>query len=103
MPTAREHYHDLLEQVTRFQYRMRAKEVQVAITKPLFDTITGGRNVTPDLVVAFPDHRTGEEGDFAVQVLRSRDPDYLEIKHVERTRTAHIRTTLTGEPRRDRV
>lgn len=95
VPTEREHDRALLEQVTRFQYRMRAKGVQVAVKKPLFDILTEASSVRPDLVVAFLDHRTGEEADFAVQVLRSSDEHYLGLKQVERERLSEVHPTLT--------
>lgn len=95
IPTEREDDRRLLERLTRFQYRMRAKGVQVAIKKPLFDIITEAGSVRPDLIAAYLDHRTGEEADFAIQVLRSRDQHYLELKRVERDLIAEIRPTLT--------
>lgn len=98
IPIEREGDRELLEALTRFQYRMRAKGVQVAVKKPQFDILTEAGSVRPDLVVAFLDHRTGEEADFAIQVLRSRDAHYLELKQVERSRIAEIRPTLTTTP-----
>lgn len=95
IPTEREHDRELLERLTRFQYRMRAKNVQIAVKKPLFDILTKKGTVRPDLIVAFLDYRTGEEGDFAVQLLRSRDSEYLALKQIERQRLDLVRPTLT--------
>jgi hypothetical protein len=95
IPTDRADDRQLLERLTRFQYRMRARGVQVAVKKPLFDIFHPSGNVRPDLVVAYLDWRTGEEADFAVQVLRETTSHYLERKLVEKQRITEIRPTLT--------
>ncbi|KHL24202.1 hypothetical protein PK98_14475 [Croceibacterium mercuriale] len=95
IPSDRADDRQLLERLTRFQYRMRAKGVQVAIKKPLFDIFHPSGNVRPDLVVAYMDWRTGEEADFAVQVLRETTSHYLERKLIERERIIEIRPALT--------
>jgi hypothetical protein len=95
VPTDRADDRQLLERLTRFRYRMRVKGVQVAIKKPLFDIFHPSGNVRPDLVVAYMDLRTGEEADFAVQVLRESTSHYIERKLIERERITEISPALT--------
>ena len=48
-----------------------------------------------NLIVAFLDHRTGLEADFAIQILASGDPHYLEMKQAERAQLLEVHPTLT--------
>ncbi|MGF7155979.1 hypothetical protein [Novosphingobium gossypii] len=84
----------LLEELSRFQFRMRRKNVQVAIKRPLFDLVTHAGRVRPDAIVAFLDHRTGLEADFAIQLLRESDPHYLAVKAEERHQSEEFHRTL---------
>lgn len=95
IPVDRHEDRALLELLTSFQYRMRRKDVQVAIKKPLFDLVTQAGKVRPDAIVAFLDYRTGLEADFAVQLLRDRTPHYLEAKADERMRFEEVHRCIT--------
>ncbi|MCW1431984.1 hypothetical protein [Novosphingobium sp. JCM 18896] len=95
IPVDREEDRTFLEQLVSFQYRMRRKNVQVAIKRPLFDIVTQAGKVRPDAIVAFLDLRTGLEADFAVQLLRERTPQYLEMKADERQRFEEFHRTLS--------
>ena len=55
--------------------------------------------VRPDAIVAFLDHRTGLEADFAIQLLRERSPQYLEMKALERKRFEEFHRTMTLDVR----
>ncbi|MCJ2180080.1 hypothetical protein [Novosphingobium album (ex Hu et al. 2023)] len=89
----------LLETLTTLQYKMRRKRVELAVKKPLFDVVTHAGMVRPDAIVAFLDHRTGLEADFAIQLLRERSPQYLEMKALERKRFEEFHRTMTLDVR----
>ncbi|MFC0205024.1 hypothetical protein [Novosphingobium soli] len=95
IPVDRQEDRALLEQLVSFQYHMRRKRVQVAIKRPLFDIRTQAGMVRPDAIVAFLDWRTGLEADFAVQLLRERTPQYLEMKAEERRRFEEYHRTIS--------
>lgn len=94
IPVDRHEDRALLEQLVDFQFRMRRANVEVAIKRPLFDLATHAGRVRPDAIVAFLDHRTGLEADFAVQLLRETDPHYLAIKTEERRRFEEVHRTI---------
>lgn len=83
-----------LDLLISLQYRMRRKSVQVAIKRPLFDIATQAGKVRPEAIVAFLDHRTGLEADFAVQLLRERTPQYLALKAEEKSRFEEFHPTI---------
>ena len=95
IPVEREIDRELLGELLAFQRRMRGKTVQVAVKKPLFNFPTSAGAIRPDLIVAFLDHRTGLEADFAIQILASADPHYLEMKQAERAQLLEVHPTLT--------
>jgi hypothetical protein len=95
IPVERHEQRAFLEQLVSFQYRMRRKSVQIAIKRPLFDLVTQAGRVRPDAIVAFLDHRTGLEADFAIQLLSERTPHYLARKAEERARFEEFHRTIT--------
>lgn len=95
IPVERHLDRQLLSDLTRFQYRMRQKGVEIAIKKPLFDILTEKGHVRPEIIVAFLDHRTGEEADFALQIMRRNDTSYLELKAEERLQLEGITKVIT--------
>lgn len=94
IPIDRHADRQLLEALVSFQYRMRRKNVQVAIKRPLFDIVTKAGMIRPDAIVAFLDLRSGLEADFAIQLLREPDPHYLEMKAFERERFNEFHRTI---------
>ncbi|MBB4860875.1 hypothetical protein HNO88_004221 [Novosphingobium chloroacetimidivorans] len=95
IPIERHEERTLLDQLVSFQYHMRRKGVQVAVKRPLFDIVTQAGMVRPDAIVAFLDFRTGLEADFAIQLLRERTPQYLEMKAEQRRRFEEYHRTIS--------
>lgn len=95
IPVEREVDRALLQELSIFQRRMGAKNVQVAVKKPLFNFPTDAGAIRPDLVVAFLDGRTGLEADFAIQILSSADLHYVTMKQAERQQLLEVHRTLT--------
>lgn len=97
LPVEREAERQLFELLTRFQYRMRARRVSVAIKKPLFDILTDRGFVRPDAIVAFRDYRTGEDSEFAIQLLTDFGVSYREQKTRQKERIAELAPMLAIE------
>lgn len=97
IPAEREMDRALLKSMTSFQYRMRRRNMKVAVKKPLFEIHTSKGSVRPDLVVAWFNLVTGEESDFAVQLLRSNDTQERARIQSMGDRLLEIRPTLVVE------
>jgi hypothetical protein len=75
---------EAIEQLISLQYRLRRGNAWLTVKKPLFDTITKKGPIRPDIVAAVFDHETGEEREWAIQVLSSAQPNYLTMRDNER-------------------
>lgn len=75
---------ELLNRFISLQYRLRRDNISAALRRPLFDMPTRHGPMRPDFVIQATDWRTGEEHEWALQLLRSTDPAYLELKTRER-------------------
>ena len=73
-----------VEQLISLQYRLRRLNVSLTARKPLFDILTKYGPIRPDLLVAAFDGETGEEREWAIQVLADDRPQYALMKDRER-------------------
>jgi hypothetical protein len=73
-----------VEQLISLQYRLRRLNVSLTARKPLFDILTKHGPIRPDLLVAAFDGDTGEEREWAIQVLADDRPQYALMKDRER-------------------
>ncbi|GGD82320.1 hypothetical protein [Croceicoccus mobilis] len=83
IPTDREDDRSLLRTLQATQSMLHSGGIKLAIKKLVFDIQTKQGSVRPDFMLAFHDTETGAEGYAAVQVLRSHDPNYLQLRQLE--------------------
>jgi len=95
VPVERVSERRLFELLTRFQYLMRARRVAIAIKKPLFDILTDKGFVRPQAIVAFRDYTTGEDDQFALQLIDGDTPEDYEAHTREQQRIAEIAPVLS--------
>lgn len=72
-----------VEQLIALQYRLRHEHVMLSGKKPLFDLLTVKGPIRPDLLAAAFDADTGEELDWAVQVISDDRTQYALMKQNE--------------------
>ena len=75
---------EAIEQLITLQYRLRRMNVSLSAKKPLFDILTRRGPIRPDLLVAAFDGDTGEEREWALQVMADSRPEYALLKAEER-------------------
>ena len=73
-----------VEQLISLQYKLRRSHVMLSGKKPLFDLITAKGPIRPDLLVAAFDNDTGEEREWAIQIISDTRPQYALMKANER-------------------
>ena len=95
VPVERASERRLFELLMRFQYLMRARRVAIAIKKPLFDILTDKGFVRPKAIIAFRDYNTGEDDQFAIQLIDDDTPESREVYARERDRIAEIAPVLS--------
>ena len=86
---------ELLDRFIGLQYRLRRDNISAALRRPLFDAPTRHGPMRPDFVIQATDWRTGEEHEWALQLLRSADPAYLELKARERASFEAVSKVVT--------
>lgn len=85
----------LIEKFVAMQFVFRRSRIFIALRRPLFDAITCEGPMRPDFIVQASDRRTGEEREWAVQMLNAGDPDYLALKQRERAYFETIGEVIT--------
>ena len=73
-----------VEQLISLQYKLRRHHVMLSGKKPLFDLLTAKGSIRPDLLAAAFDGETGEEREWAIQVISDARPQYALMKVNER-------------------
>jgi hypothetical protein len=73
-----------IAQLISLQYRLRRSNVSLTAKKPLFDILTKKGPIRPDLLVAAFDGDTGEEREWAIQLLADDRQHYVLKKDHER-------------------
>lgn len=86
IPAERDHDRDVLSELQSAQYELRRHGLRMAVKRMLFDIPTPLGSARPDFLVALLSEETGEEVKFALQILQSEDPDYLNLRGIERQR-----------------
>ena len=73
-----------VEQLISLQYELRRRNVMLSGKKPLFDMLSATGPIRPDLLLSAFDHETGEEREWAVQVISDARSQYGLMKDSER-------------------
>lgn len=73
-----------IDQLIALQYRLRRINVSLTAKKPLFDILTKRGPIRPDLLVAAFDGDTGEEREWALQVIADTRPQHALMRENER-------------------
>ena len=73
-----------VEQLISLQYTLRRHHVILTAKKPLFDMLTTRGPIRPDLLASALDHKTGEEREWAIQVISDSRSPYALMKEAER-------------------
>lgn len=89
---------EAIEQLITLQYRLRRMNISLSAKKPLFDILTRRGPIRPDLLVAAFDGDTGEEREWALQVLADRRPEYALMKDQERALLEQLGSVITLGP-----
>jgi len=95
VPVERTAERRLFELLTQFQYLMRARHIAIAIKKPLFDILTDKGLVRPEAIIAFRDYSTGEDDQFALQLIDDDTPEARDAHASERQRIAEFAPVLS--------
>jgi hypothetical protein len=89
---------EAIEQLISLQYRLRRMNISLSAKKPLFDILTRRGPIRPDLLVAAFDGDTGEEREWALQVLADSRPEYALMKDQERALLEQLGSVITLGP-----
>ncbi|MBA3895821.1 MAG: hypothetical protein H0X36_01500 [Sphingomonadaceae bacterium] len=79
-----------IEQLITLQYRLRRMNVSLTAKKPLFNILTKRGPIRPDMLVAAFDGDTGEEREWALQVIADNRPQYALMRDNERKQLAPL-------------
>ena len=90
MPAERDHDRTILQELQSAQYALRRAHVRMSVKKILFDIETEHGSARPDFLIAVKDTQTQQQVVFALQVLQSNDPGYLELRAIEYERLREI-------------
>ncbi len=89
---------EAIEQLITLQYRLRRMNVSLSAKKPLFDILTRWGPIRPDLLVAAFDGDTGEEREWALQVMADSRPEYASMKAEERALLEQLGSVIVLGP-----
>lgn len=90
VPAERDHDRTILQELQGAQYELRRARVRMSVKKILFDIETEHGSARPDFLIAVKDTQTQQQVVFALQVLQSNDPGYLELRAIEYERLREI-------------
>ena len=90
VPAERDHDRTILKELQGAQYELRRTRVRMSVKKILFDIETEHGSARPDFLIAVKDTQTQQQVVFALQVLQSTDPGYLELRAIEYERLREI-------------
>ena len=90
VPAERDHDRTILQELQGAQYALRRARVRMSVKKILFDIETEHGSARPDFLIAVKDTQKQQQVVFALQVLQSNDPGYLELRAIEYERLREI-------------
>lgn len=87
-----------LKRILEAQRLLRSQSVDLAIGKPLFDTMTPDGQCRPDFILEGRSRETGELRTLVVEAMGFDNDDYLAAKAVTHPRMRHLGDLLTLHP-----
>jgi hypothetical protein len=87
-----------LKRILEAQRLLRSQSIDLAIGKPLFDTMTPDGPCRPDFVLEGRSRETGELRTLVVEAMGFDNDDYLAAKAVTHPRMRHLGDLLTLRP-----
>lgn len=92
---------DVLRTILQTQRELHREKVDLAIAKPLFDTLTPDGPCRPDFLLEARSHVTGEIRNIVVEAMGFDTEDYEAAKAITHPRMAHMGQIVTVDRQRD--